>query len=200
MPGAYRVIPSAEQRTSAWSGGTTTELAIFPPGASYMARDFAWRLSTATVTVGESAFTALPGYHRLLMVLTGEMRLSHAGQHQCTLRRFEQDSFNGGWQTTCVGTGRDFNLMLAVGWRGSLATVSVPDQSTVLLAAPQPGVTEAFYGLTGQAQLKLPDGNELVIGPGDFLLLEPVPGAPRPLEIGAGSEAVALIRASIWRN
>lgn len=34
---------------SRWSGGTTTQLAIFPPGASYADRDFLWRVSSAAV-------------------------------------------------------------------------------------------------------------------------------------------------------
>ena len=114
------IITSGQHRTSTWSGGTTTELAMFPPCASYTARDFAWRLSTAVVTAPESTFTSLPGYHRLLMVLEGKMKLEHAGHHQVTLLPFEQDSFSGSWLTRCTGTGRDFNLMLADGWQGSL--------------------------------------------------------------------------------
>jgi len=116
----YKLLTSADHRTSSWSGGTTTELCIFPPEASYSARDFAWRLSTAVVSVEESTFTSLPGYERILMVLDGKMHLVHAGHHEVELKPFEQDRFLGDWQTQCLGSGQDFNLMLGNGWQGSL--------------------------------------------------------------------------------
>ena len=48
--------------TSAWSGGATTEIRIMPEGSRYADREFLWRLSSATVEVEESTFTALPDY------------------------------------------------------------------------------------------------------------------------------------------
>ena len=56
---------------SQWSGGTTTQLAIAPEGAVYADRDFLWRISSATVDLEESDFTALPDYVRLISVLDG---------------------------------------------------------------------------------------------------------------------------------
>jgi environmental stress-induced protein Ves len=199
-----RLIPPAAQRTSAWSGGTTTELAIFPPTAKYPERDFRWRLSTAVVTVPESTFTSLPAYHRLLMVLTGEMRLEHAGQHSVTLHPFEQDSFSGAWQTRCTGTGRDFNLMLAAGWQGELEPIRRQPDSSVAVVAPRPGATEAFYCVNGQALLRLAGGDQLIMSAGDFVLLEPesiADTAVPPGQLAVSSTGGAdLIRATIWRE
>ena len=45
----WRHLTAADYRSSRWSGGTTTELAIAPAGADYGARDFLWRVSSATV-------------------------------------------------------------------------------------------------------------------------------------------------------
>ena len=62
-----------------WSGGVTTQLAIWPEGADYGARRFDWRISTAIVEDEKSVFTALPGIHRLLMILDGEIEVTHNG-------------------------------------------------------------------------------------------------------------------------
>ena len=45
--------------TSKWSGGSTTELFIWPKDASYAERRFNIRISTATVDVESSTFTRL---------------------------------------------------------------------------------------------------------------------------------------------
>jgi len=44
-----RKLTQSEYRTSSWSGGTTTQIAIFPPEAEYADRDFLWRVSSAAV-------------------------------------------------------------------------------------------------------------------------------------------------------
>ncbi|HBL50182.1 MAG TPA: hypothetical protein DDZ65_08060 [Firmicutes bacterium] len=209
----HKLIPKTAQKTSTWSGGTTTELAIFPEGSSYAARNFQWRLSTALVTAAESTFTALPGWHRLLMVLNGSMQLTHAGHHQVTLRPFEQDAFSGNWITHCAGMGQDFNLMLAAGWQGRLQALSLADgERTGAMAATgagtvTDGATEAFYCYVGAAQV-----NEITMNTGDFLLLEPVEmlgsaEVPKPakasqplvVRIAACHGPAKLIRATINR-
>lgn len=222
---SYRLIPRAAQKTSAWSGGTTTELAIFPEDASYAARNFQWRLSTAIVTAEESTFTALPDWHRLLMVLAGSMQLTHAGHHQVTLQPFEQDSFSGNWSTHCVGQGQDFNLMLAAGWQGRLQTHTMAEGEKVYeiaISDGSDGSTEAFYCFAGQlkAHLSLPllpseasDSEidvEVEVHKGDFLLLQPIvleekaserghSGRIRFSATGHDHEPVQLIHASIIR-
>lgn len=222
---SYRLIPRAAQKTSAWSGGTTTELAIFPEDASYAARNFQWRLSTAIVTAEESTFTALPDWHRLLMVLAGSMQLTHAGHHQVTLQPFEQDSFSGNWSTHCVGQGQDFNLMLAAGWQGRLQAHTMAEGEKVYeiaISDGSDGSTEAFYCFAGQlkAHLSLPllpseasDSEidvEVEVHKGDFLLLQPIvleekaserghSGRIRFSATGHDHEPVQLIHASIIR-
>lgn len=72
-----KVIPMARMRAMAWKngGGTTREIAVFPPGAGM--GDFIWRLSMATVEQA-GPFSAFPGIERTLAVLDG--RLSLVGQ------------------------------------------------------------------------------------------------------------------------
>ena len=108
-------IPSHAQSVSRWSGGTTTQLAIYPPDAVYAERDFIWRVSSAVVELPESDFTPLPDYDRILMILNGELTLSHDGGGEYTLRALEQTSFDGASHTFSRGQVTDFNLMMRKG-------------------------------------------------------------------------------------
>jgi len=98
--------------TSAWSGGTTTQLFIWPPQSNYSARDFLFRISSATVETETSTFTELPGIDRIITPLKGGFTLQHKDHYSVTLQPLQIDCFSGDWQTTCIGKARDFNLML----------------------------------------------------------------------------------------
>ncbi|MBK6834471.1 MAG: HutD family protein [Bacteroidetes bacterium] len=111
----------AQQKISTWSGGTTTELFIYPEEAEYSERNFDFRISTATVEVEESNFTQLPGYKRILMILQGELFIEHKNQHNKILQQYQCDEFHGEWETKAKGKVVDFNLMMKVGWNGSLS-------------------------------------------------------------------------------
>lgn len=110
---SIELIKKSNDKTSLWSGGATTELVIFPPSAVYNQRDFLWRISSATVEVEESNFTRLPNYNRILMVLDGQLHLTHKGQHSRLLNKFEQAYFDGGVETKSVGKVIDFNIIMS---------------------------------------------------------------------------------------
>lgn len=118
-----RVVRQSQQHTSAWSGGETTELAIFAPQSRYAARDFGWRVSSATVTAKTSEFTRLPGYNRRLLLLAGELRLQSADGRETVLHPGEQYAFLGDTPITSFGLATDFNLMLGAGWDGCITHV-----------------------------------------------------------------------------
>ena len=100
---------------SQWSGGTTTQVAIAPEGAVYADRDFLWRISSASVDLDESDFTALPDYHRWISTLQGGMTLSHEGGEKIVLAPYQVHQFDGGVDTHSWGRCTDFNLMLRKG-------------------------------------------------------------------------------------
>lgn len=79
----YREISAEDMSSSVWSGGTTTEIAIYPEKAKYAERDFVWRISTAKVELHESDFTPLPDYERLIASIDGVMLLSHEKNGGC---------------------------------------------------------------------------------------------------------------------
>ena len=124
------IIPKSEQKTTAWSGGTTTELLIYPENAEYALRNFNFRLSTATVEIQTSTFTPLPGIKRTLMVLDGEMELIHQGHHRTTLTSLMTDTFEGDWNTTSIGKCTDFNLMCRGNTKGTLIGYYIPKETT----------------------------------------------------------------------
>ena len=97
--------------TSTWSGGTTTQLAIYPKEAIYKNLNFIFRISTATIDVEESEFTSLPNVSRVIMVLNGELNIQHKNQYTKQLKKFDTDVFSGDWETTSVGKVTDFNVM-----------------------------------------------------------------------------------------
>ena len=95
--------------------GTTTEIAIDPPGADVGNR-FRWRLSIADVE-RSGPFSAFAGYERTIMVIAGQgMDLSVGGQPARRLdRTFEPCVFSGDAPAECRllnGPIRDFNLMV----------------------------------------------------------------------------------------
>lgn len=94
-----------------WSGGTSQELYIFPATATVHERNFDVRISTATVEVEESTFTDYSGYLRKLLVMEGELTINHLNHHSVELKPFDQDFFQGDWQTTSIGKVRDFNVI-----------------------------------------------------------------------------------------
>lgn len=105
------IIPETAFRTTSWSGGTTTELFIWPEGSSYPERRFSARISTALVELEESSFTPLPGVKRFLTPLCAGFSLTVNGE-SVKLPHGQVLEFSGGDDVTCRGSGRDLNLML----------------------------------------------------------------------------------------
>ena len=96
-----------------WSGGTTTEVFIWPENACYATRDFQLRISSATVDLPESDFTPLPGVIRYIVPLQGSFILTHPGGAPVAMDPLCQPyRFSGGIHTHCAGKATDFNLML----------------------------------------------------------------------------------------
>jgi environmental stress-induced protein Ves len=119
------VISKEENIISNWSGGSTSQLYIFPKDSTLQERNFDFRISSAIVEVEESEFTSFAGYDRILMVLNGELEIVHENQYSKTLKQFEIDSFSGDWKTSSKGKIVDFNLILKRGIKGSLKYIDL---------------------------------------------------------------------------
>lgn len=167
----WKIIEASTFQTHQWSGGTTTQLFIFPEDASYRERNFQFRLSTATVEIEQSDFTSLPGFSRKLMLLSGSISLEHSGHYTKLLHKLEVDSFEGNWHTTSYGKGRDFNLMTALGWDGNLQGFDIiRDQ---LISYPiQKGFGWVFiYISKGSLEIEI-QNEQILLNVGDLLIMK----------------------------
>lgn len=204
MSYTIELVRQQEQTTSNWSGGTTTQIAIYPKDAIYSERNFLWRLSTARVEAEESVFTSLPGIWRLIMVLEGTMKLEHAGHHTAKLTAFEQDSFSGDWTTTSFGKVRDFNLMLAPGCVGELTAFHTNMNTPLILQTKSADpnrftkVSSAFYCVAGNITFSIDNKDSFELFAGDLLLLTHQATEKIPITLtGLSKLATDIVRADI---
>jgi environmental stress-induced protein Ves len=158
-----RTIRSFDCRVMPWKngGGSTTEIAVEPPGAALDA--FAWRISVAELR-GSGPFSTFPGYDRVIVQLDGPpMSLSHRGATPVVLEPLVPYAFSGDDETECfvAGVAHDFNLMVRRDVAAAaLAVRRLSGGETVERAA---AAATAAYVLEGA--LDLEDGDRL--GPGD---------------------------------
>lgn len=174
MSNTIEIITKADQRTSTWSGGTTTELAIYPRNAEYSKRNFSWRLSSAKVETEESTFTSLPGIWRYIMVIEGEMYLEHEGHHSIHLGPNEKDSFSGSWTTKSKGRVRDFNLMVTNGYKGEIQGLNIIDAvnfENISLYDSCEYITQTFYCTEGKIEIEIDGADKIIVEEGDIALI-----------------------------
>ncbi len=114
-------LTETDYKVGLWSGGSTTELFIWPEGADYGKREFTLRVSSARVDLEESDFTPLTGVTRYITPLSGGFTLTHPGVSPVVMGPLAQPyRFSGEIPTHCVGKATDFNLMLK-GAQGEMA-------------------------------------------------------------------------------
>lgn len=174
----YYVCKEQDYSIGKWSGGTTTQLAIYPQKSSYLDRNFVWRLSSATVDTEESDFTRLPDYDRVLMVLEGEAVLSYEGERVVRLKELEQDRFDGAWKTKSFGKITDFNLMVRKGNEGYLDVIYPRQEKQILTSEYEtklPLVTHALYCKEGYMVVEAA-GESHMLQAGQLMVMEFVPG------------------------
>lgn len=163
------IITNSAYKTSSWSGGKTTEIFIYPPNSSYQARDFQIRISSATVEVGESNFTKLPDYNRVLMILSGQLEINHTGEYSKVLKQYESDYFSGGWETSAKGKVVDFNLMTPKDMKGELVYQELTPDTEFIFRNSQKHTLLGLYLLSGKLLSK---NDNRVINPQDLLIVQ----------------------------
>ena len=164
-----KIIKKEDLETKEWSGGTTTQLYIYPEDALYEKRDFLFRISTATVDIEESIFTKLPGISRCIMPLEGEMELNHKGHYAVTLKKFETDSFEGDWETTSKGKVKDFNLMTSKGIWGYIGSTILKENDVFSTKDMKDFTTLAIYIQKGNIKIES-QKEHIYVSEGDFVI------------------------------
>ena len=194
---AHSVLSPADFRRMPWknSGGTTTEIAVHPPGAGLSS--FAWRVSIADVET-DGPFSTFAGVDRTLVLLAGAgMRLTGDGEPLELRTRFEPVDFSGDLDLGCSlvdGPVRDFNLMVRRGVaRGSVIVRSEGGQALA------PADTYVCYAAVGASECLVAGHPPIALSESHALLVSPDVGAAAHglvvNPIAAGSVAlVAAIR------
>lgn len=160
-----------------WSGGMASELTTYPENSSFAKRDFLWRLGFANIDILESTFSSLPNISRTLMVTNGKLILNHKDHHSACLGPFEQDSFNGEWNTTTKGKASVFNLMTQKNYSGELIHTNINPSSNKTFnytASYEKEITEiCIYPLSGTLKTKI-SNSDITLKRGDLLILSPI--------------------------
>ncbi|MDR1056592.1 MAG: HutD family protein [Prevotellaceae bacterium] len=175
----YKFTHKEQLNTAIWSGGTTTQLAIYPEDAQYDKHNFLWRISTATIETEESTFTRLPGINRIIMVLDGNMLLRHEGHDKLYMEPFRQKEFKGNWLTKSFGQATDFNVMMQESCKAYVEVITIDPQvslETMVFSLSDKNnynnIVEAFYFII-PANISLTCYNELINARyGDILMLQ----------------------------
>ena len=170
-----KILPQ-QQQTTHWSGGTTTQLCIWPPEADYQKRDFVWRISSALVEQEQSVFTSLPQYHRILIPLNGALMLQHNESAPFMLERMHVHCFDGAWRTSSKGRIRDFNVMMRKGiCQGQARSFVFQKAETISLDSGEKHrlqlVQNVVYCLAGHGHI-IANEKSTAIEMGDVLLLQ----------------------------
>ena len=146
-------IPKQSQNETEWSGGSTTQLFIYPEDAIYGQRNFLFRISSAKVKDDESVFTKLPGVSRVIMILDGELRIEHEGASAKVLKKFDTDVFQGDWNTKGFGVCTDFNLMTTGDCSGNLHNVILNPNQIFTKAFTKNQDFIGYYLLKGKVEI-----------------------------------------------
>ena len=167
----FTLSAAKDRTTTQWAGGTTTQLAIYPPGAEYTKFNFLFRMSTATVEVEESTFTFMPGVTRHLMILEGALDINHKGRYKKHLDKFGYDVFDGEWPTTAKGKVTDFNLMLREKSGGKLQALALRGRQEETIPFRSKIAYSGVYLLQGAVRV-IAGINSTEMKTGDFLFCD----------------------------
>jgi len=107
-----RLLSKKDSKTSVWSGGLTFEYLIYPETACYANRDFAFRISSATIEQEPSVFTQFKGYHRYLVMLDNDLDIE-INKEKKIYKKYEIMEFNSDDEVTSYSKGIDFNWMVS---------------------------------------------------------------------------------------
>lgn len=200
-----KIIHDKDYKTSNWSGGTTTELAIYPVNSDYKNLDFKWRLSSAKVELEESTFTYLPNTNRFILSLDNPLKLQHDNTEIISLNPFEVHNFSGEWNTKSFGKVRDFNLMLRENSKGYVNSISLSmdisysvPKTNLIPKTNEEILLESFYVAEGACTMNINNDENIKLDKNDLLLIN-VENSYDSLNItiNNSSDSSSIIRSTI---
>jgi environmental stress-induced protein Ves len=174
-----RILRARDRVPSPWKngGGTTTEVAIFPPGAGL--ENFGWRVSIARVERG-GPFSLFPGIDRQLALLEGRLSLTIAGRTVALSADSEPIGFPGDVATEAAileGPVTDLNVMT----RRGASTARMTRRRGAIAFDTSDAVTIAF-----PLAPVIVHGEKIPLVMGDAIFAEP--GSSRMIQISPDTD------------
>lgn len=176
--------PKNMQKTTAWSGGTTTQLMIWPLDASYGDRNFDFRFSTATVEVEESLFSDLTGYNRYLMTLDSPLTVWEDDFPPFKLLPLSLYTFSGAAKVRTHGKATDYNLMVKPTFSAQLNVLQLTPGENLAKLTNDLGI----FCLSGSSTIKS-EKSTYTLAAGDFIFIS----RDEPMEMTATTDATLII-------
>jgi environmental stress-induced protein Ves len=175
-------------KISRWKNGAgvTAEIDIQPAGADFLAADFEWRLSSASIEE-ENRFSQFPGYDRLLTVLSGEGLIINSQE----IGPFEFFEFQGEHPIDCSLIENAVEDLGVIYKRGKYeCSMQILEATSPMHLKLEDG-THFFLSLSNPATV-----DETELEAPNFLKLE---GAGR-IEVSGSEFPVHLLKVSILRE
>lgn len=165
-----KVFKSIDHLATKWPGGSSVELFIFPEGSEYRLRNFGFRISTATIELGNTEFTILKGFTRHIIALKGDITLSHENGEFKTLTKGEPYTFSGKQKTMSKGTGVDFNLMTREKIDGELKQIELKKGKIISKRINSKINYLGLYAIDAKFTLNIEE-KIMVLNRGDFVVV-----------------------------
>ncbi len=132
-----KILKSSDYQTSIWTGGTTTQLYIFPENEMFADKTFLFRISSAKIEMEHSDFSQFTDYKRLILTLDRTIRLRHNGGIEMELNPLQIHNFDGNWVTSSEGKCRDFNLIFRPELSGNIEVIHLKKNKKYLFCRAQ---------------------------------------------------------------
>lgn len=175
MDKGYKIIRKNQINTSTWSGGTTSELFIYPENANSYAQNFLFKVASATVDLEKSNFTVFQNHDRIIMTLDNKLELVHNNSQKIVLNKYEPYAFDGSANTISCGKVRDFNLIMQKNKCYGDATALSINRNSIIY--PRKAISkfdnniELVYCVSGSLTFK-PKDEKNIINAGDLLIIK----------------------------
>ena len=131
-----KAIKSSQYATTEWSGGSTSEIYIYPIDGDFKSGNYQARISLAKVDVEESLFSPLPGVERTLTVLEGDHQLSLNDRGFVPVNQYSPVTFSGDEKTESRGKALNFNFMKKTSEKHEV-NVMQADQTEKIVVMPK---------------------------------------------------------------
>ncbi len=198
MDANIKILKETDFKTTAWSGGDTTQIYIYPETAQYADQDFLYRISTATVLSETSRFTRLENYDRILTVLEGSMELEREKQLPLIpLKPLKPFLFGGEVPIISHGQCKDFNLMFQKSAQGQVRILPMEEGEAEFVLEPENHYV--LYLIKGRSNVTF-GGKECFLCDGEALVLNQIRETGCKLKITRKEENTLLALCCIAFN